>query len=126
MFNLKFGLVSFFSYLYYLAYELLSPIIEIFGILTIILAAYMGVLNVGYMVVFLVVYAIFGSIISLSAFSQQIYTQKFRVSLLDMLKTLFLCILEFVFFRYVLVIVRLVAFIRFRKNKNTWGKIKRV
>jgi len=126
MFNLKFGLVSFFSYLYYLVYELLSPIVELFGILTIVLAAYIDVLNVRYMVIFLIVYAIYGSIISLSAFSQQIYTQKLRVSLLDMLKVLFLCVLEFAFFRYALAAIRFVAFLRYGKNKTTWGKIKRV
>ncbi|MCL2366488.1 MAG: glycosyltransferase family 2 protein, partial [Oscillospiraceae bacterium] len=100
--------------------------IEIFGILTIALAAYMDVLNVRYMIVFLVVYAIFGSIISMSAFSQQIYTQKLRISLVDMLKSLFLCVLEFAFFRYVMAAVRFIAFLRYRKNKNTWGKIERV
>ncbi|MCL2865383.1 MAG: glycosyltransferase family 2 protein [Lachnospiraceae bacterium] len=126
MFNLKFGLVSAFSYLYYLMYELVAPIIELFGILTIMLALYLDVLNIGYMIGFLVMYAIYGSIISLSAFSQQVYTQKFRVLFSDMLKTLLLCILEFAFFRYVLVVVRFIAFFRYGKNKNTWGKIKRV
>jgi len=126
MLNAKFGLVSFFSYLYYLMYELLAPIIELLGILTIVLAFYMDVLNVGYMVLFLTIYAIYGAIISLSAFSQQMYIQKFRISLWDMLKTLFLCVLEFGFFRYVLVIVRFAAFLRYGKNKSTWGKITRV
>jgi len=126
MFNLKFGLVSFFSYFYYLAYELMAPIVELFGIATIILALFLDVLNMEYMIVFLVVYAIYGIIISLSAFSQHLYTQRFRLSPLDMLRVLFLCILEFGVFRYVLAIVRLMAFFRYGKNKSTWGKIKRV
>jgi len=126
MFNSKFGLVSSFSYLYYLSYELMAPIIELFGILTIILATYLDVLNVGYMIIFLIIYAIYGAIISLCAFSQHVYTQKFRISLVDMLKTLFLCVLEFGLFRYVLVIVRFMAFIRYGKNKTAWGQIKRV
>jgi len=126
LFNLKFGMVSFFSYLYYLAYELMAPLIELFGIVTIVMASYLDILNFGYMLVFFIIYAIYGAIISLSAFSQQIYTQKFRVSALDMFKTLFLCILEFGFFRYVLVIVRIAAFIRYGKHKSTWGQIKRV
>jgi len=126
MFNLKFGLVSFFSYFYYLAYELMAPIVELFGIATIILALFLDVLNMEYMIVFMVVYAIYGTIISLSAFSQHLYTQRFRLSPFDMLKVLFLCILEFGIFRYVLAIVRLMAFFRYGKNKSTWGKIKRV
>jgi len=78
------------------------------------------------MIIFLIVYAIYGSIISLSAFSQQIYTQKLRISLFDMLKVLVLCVLEFAFFRYVLAVVRFVALLRYGKNKATWGKIERV
>jgi len=126
IFNFRFGWVSFFSYLYYLLYELMAPIIELFGIVTIIVASYLDVLNVGYMISFLVIYVIYGTIISLSAFSQQIYTQKIRISPADIPKTLILCMLEFVFFRYVLVAVRIMAFLRYKKNKATWGKIKRV
>jgi len=126
MLNFKFGLVSFFSYLYYLLYELMAPIIELFGVLTIILAFIFEVLNAEYMIVFLIVYAIYGTIISMSAFTQHIYTQKLRVSPLDMLKTLLLCMLEFGFFRYILLVVRIVAFLRYGKMKTTWGRIKRV
>jgi len=125
-FNFRFGLVSFFSYLYYLLYELISPLLEVFGILIIVAASLIDVLNWEYMVVFFIVYAIYGSIISLSALSQQLYTQKFRISGFGMLKALILCILEFGFFRYVLVIVRLFTFLRYRKYKGSWGKIKRV
>jgi len=126
MFNLRFGLVSFFSYLYYFAYELISPILEILGIVFVLLAAYLDILNVEYMIVFFVLYTIYGSIISLSTFSQQMYIQKFKISFFDMIKTLLLCILEFAFFRYVLVIIRLVAFLRYKKLKSDWTKIKRV
>ena len=128
MFNHKFGLVSFFSYLYYLLYELMAPAIELFGVLTVLLAAYIGILNTWYMVVFLIIYAIYGAIISLSAFSQHvyIYTQKFRMSFWDFLKTIFLCVLEFGFFRYILVYIRIMAFFQYRKNKTTWGQIKRI
>jgi len=126
MFNLKFGLVSFFSYLYYLAYELVAPILEVLGIVFVLLAAYLDILNIEYMILFFILYTIYGAIISLSAFTQQMYIQKFKISFWNMLKTLFLCILEFGFFRYVLVIVRLMAFLRYGKLKNDWTKIKRV
>jgi len=126
MFNLRFGLVSFFSYLYYFAYELIAPVLEVLGIVFVLLAAYLDILNVEYMIVFFALYIIYGAIISLSTFTQQIYIQKFKVSFFNMIKTLFLCIIEFAFFRYVLVIVRLLAFIRYKKHRNEWAKIKRV
>ncbi len=40
--NPKYGMVSFVSYLYFLIYELLSPYIEVFGVLTMAVAAASG------------------------------------------------------------------------------------
>jgi len=126
MLNHNFGLVSFFSFLYYLFYELVAPFIEVFGIFTVILAAYFGLLDVGAMVLFFSLYALYGGALSLASFSQHMYIQKLKISSIDMLKTLFLCILEFGFFRHTLVFVRFAAFFRYGKNKRVWGKIKRV
>jgi len=126
MFNLKFGFVSFFSYLYYLLYELFSPFIEVFGLVAILVAFHIDALNLNYMIIFFIMYAIYGTVITLSAFSQHIYTQRFRISLWDMIKALFFCVIEFILFRYILVIVRIIAFLRYGKNKATWGQIKRV
>ena len=123
--NLRFGVVSFLSFIYYLMYELLSPVIEVLGILSIILAAYLHLLNVRFMVVFLVVYAIYGVLLSLCVYSQHIYQQKFKLSILDFLKAFFICLLEFFFFRYLLLFSRIQAFIRYGKNKKVWGSIKR-
>ena len=50
--NPRFGLVSWISYMYYLLFELLSPAIEVFGILTMVLAACFGFLNVPFCAIF--------------------------------------------------------------------------
>ena len=123
--NLRFGVVSFLSFVYYLLYELLSPIVEIFGLLSIILAAHLNLLNVRFMVVFLAIYAIYGVLLSMCVYSQHIYQQKFKLSAMDLLKAFFICVLEFIFFRYVLLFSRTLAFVRYGKNKKTWGSIKR-
>ena len=123
--NLRFGVVSFLSFMYYLLYELLSPIVEIFGVLSIVLAAHLYLLNVRFMVVFLVLYVIYGVALSLCIYTQHIYQQKFKLSASDLLKALFICMLEFTFFRYLLVFTRLHAFVRYGKNKRKWGTIKR-
>jgi len=123
--NLRFGVVSFLSFMYYLLYELLSPIVEVFGILSIILAAHLNILNVRFMIVFLVLYAIYGVILSLCIYSQHIYQQKFKLSTLDLIKAFFIGLMEFTFFRYLLIFIRILAFIRYGKNKKAWGTIKR-
>jgi len=123
--NLRFGVVSFLSFMYYLLYELLSPVVEIFGVLAIVLAAYLYLLNVRFMVVFMILYVIYGVALSLCIYTQHIYQQRFRLSTLDLFKALFICLLEFTFFRYLLVFTRLQAFLRYGKHKRKWGTIKR-
>ena len=47
--------VGYVSYLYYLIYELLSPFIELFGLLTIILAYAVNLINVPFMLLFFLI-----------------------------------------------------------------------
>lgn len=124
-FNLKYGLVSFISYMYFLIYELLSPYIEIFGILTMVLAFLVDLLNVPFMLLFFAVYAVFGSILSLTAFFARIQTIDLTLKFTDILKAVFLCFFEIVFLRFVLAFVRMNAFIGYKKKKMDWGQIER-
>jgi len=77
------------------------------------------------MVVFLILYVLYGVVLSLCIYMQHIYQQKFKLSIFDLLKAFIVCLLEFVFFRYLLVFTRLQAFVRYRKNKRAWGTIRR-
>ncbi|WP_300385989.1 glycosyltransferase [Clostridium sp.] len=124
--NLRFGLVSFISYMYYLLFELLSPIIEIFGIITMIIAWNFRLLNISFMIKFFLLYSIYGSVLTITAFFQRIYTQNLKISFLDSLKAIFMCFLENIFFRYIISFVRLTSFIGYKNKKNEWGDIKRV
>ena len=63
--NYRFGAVSFVSYLYFLIYELLSPFIEIFGVFTMVLAWWFDLINVPFMLLFFLIYAVFGSVLTL-------------------------------------------------------------
>src|SRR5699024_6146518 len=72
--NPKYGLVGLISYLYFLVYELLSPYIEVFGILTIVLAFAVDLINVPFMILFFGIYVVYSAILSLTAFFARIYT----------------------------------------------------
>lgn len=122
----RFGLVSFISYLYYLLYELLSPLIEVFGILVTVLAGCFGLLNIPFMISFFLLYAVYGSALTLTAFFQRIYTQGLKIHFVDALKAICMCFLEAVFFRYILAFVRVTAFIGYHRRKSQWGDIVRV
>lgn len=124
--NLRFGLVSFISYMYYLLFELLSPAIEVFGIFTLFFAWNFGILNGPFMIKFFLLYVLYGTILTITAFFQRIYTQNLKISLSDALRAVFMCLLESLFFRYVLSFVRVTSFIGYKEKKKQWGDIRRV
>lgn len=121
----RYGLVGSVSYLYYLLYELFSPVIEVFGLLTTALAAAVGLLNIPFMIYFYLLFAVYGAILTMTAFFQRIYTQNLRISGQDILRACIMCLVENVFFRFALDFIRFTAFIGYRKRKHQWGQIKR-
>lgn len=124
--NFRFGLVSFISYMYYLLFELLSPAVEVFGIFTMIVAWSFGILNVPFMIKFFLLYALYGAVMTITAFFQRIYTQNLKITFSDALKAVLMCLIESIFFRYVLSFVRVTSFVGYKKKKTQWGVIKRV
>lgn len=123
--NRHYGVLGTFSYLYYLLYELCSPVIELFGLFAIVLAAGAGQLNVGFMLSLYLLYAVYGAVLTMTAFFQRIYSQNVHLSAGDVAKACVMCVLENVFFRLVLDVVRSTAFFGYRKRKLAWGRIRR-
>ena len=123
--NHRFGAVSFVSYLYFLIYELLSPFIEVFGVFTMVLAWWCDLINVPFMLLFFLIYAVFGGVLTLTAFFSRIYTADLTLSFGDGLKAVCLCLFELVFLRFILAWVRCTAFIGYKKKKLSWGRIER-
>ena len=122
----RFGWVGSISFLYYLLYELFSPLIELAGLGVTILAAAVGLLDPLFMVQFYLLFAVYNSILTITAFFQRIYTQKLSISRQDVVRACVMCFVENVFFRFVFDFIRLSAFVHYRKHKGNWGSIKRV
>lgn len=125
LFNAKFGAVSFVSFFYFLLYELLSPLIEILGILTMALAFLFNLINIPFMLLFFGVYAVFGCILTLTAFFARTQTIDLKISVMDAFKAVLLCFVEITFLRFVMAFVRATAFIGYKKKKLNWGRIER-
>lgn len=117
--------VGFISYMYYWTFELIGPYIEIFGLLTILLAYQFDLLNVPFMIGLFLIYTLYGIILSMTAFFQRVYIQGHKLTWLDITKASFFVILENAFFRYFLSLVRVMSFIGYKKKKGQWGTIKR-
>ena len=123
--NYNYGLVSFVSFLYFLLYELLSPFIEIFGLFTILLSIILNLINYDFMIMFFLVYGVFGAVLSLAAFFSRCHTQNYKITPSDILKAIFLCLFEVTVLRFIMSFTRMKALFKYNKRKNHWGKIKR-
>lgn len=123
--NPKYGPVSFISYTYFLFYELLSPYIEVFGVLSVVLAFALDMLNVRFALMFTGIYAVFGAVMSLTSFFARTQTLDLKLSFLDVLKAIGLCFFEVTILRSVLTYTRFFALFRYSKKKRNWGKIER-
>lgn len=113
------------SYLYYLFYELLSPVIELLGLLVTLLSYAFGILNLRYMLALFLIYALFGSILTVISFVTRNYLSSIRVRIRDILKAFLLCVPENVLIRFILAWTRIAAVFFWRGKKTRWGEIKR-
>lgn len=123
--NLKYGAVGLISYLYFLVYELLSPYIEIFGLITVVLAFAVDLINVPFMIMFFMIYVVYSAVLSLTAFFARIHTIDLKLTVMDVLKAIGLCVLEVSCLRMILAWVRATALIGYKKKKHAWGNIER-
>ena len=114
------------SYLYYLIYELLSPFIELGGLLVTLLAYAFGLLNVKYMITLFLVYSLFGSILTVIAFLTRNFLSDARVSTKDVIKVFILCVPENIILRFILAWTRMAAILFYRGKKTNWGELERV
>lgn len=124
--NRRYAPVSYITYPYFLIYELYSPYIELFGIFSMIMAYLVDLLNVPYMILFFAIYAMFGAIMTLTAFFSRIQTIDLSISAVDVIKAIGLCFFEITCLRFVMATVRMQALIGIKQKKNlSWGSIER-
>lgn len=123
--NHRFGPVAYVSYTYYLIYELLSPFIELFGLATVALALALHLINVSFMIFFFILYALFGAVLSLTAFFSRALTRDLRLTAHDALRALSLAFIEITVLRFILAVTRMGALIGYHKRGRTWERVSR-
>lgn len=123
--NPKYGLVGFFSFIYYWVYELVAPITETVGLVFIFISYFLEMINFRFLVIYFLIYVLFCTIFTITSFFTRTYTQNYKITLADGLKVIFYSLIENFGFRQLVNYYRLSAFIGYRKNKLQWNKISR-
>ncbi|WP_242942129.1 glycosyltransferase family 2 protein [Provencibacterium massiliense] len=123
--NPKFGPVGTFSFLYYILFELLSPLIQVVGLAFVGVAYYLGMVNVPFMLAYYLWSLLFGAVLSIAAFFTRVFTFRTKLPKGDYLKAVLVCILENFGYRQLIALFSLSGIIGYRKYSKNWGRIQR-
>lgn len=125
LFNPMYGTIGLLAAPYFWLFEMIGPVIEVIGYVLIPLSYFTGILNIRFFILFLVASILYGVILSLGAILLEEYTFNKYPSLRQLIKLTFYGILENFGYRQLTVLFRIEGIIKFRKQRHTWGKIKR-
>ncbi|MGL5152322.1 MAG: glycosyltransferase family 2 protein [Clostridium sp.] len=123
--NYRYGLSCIFAFLYFLFYEMLSCVIEVVGLVFIIISISVGLINIKFMMIFIVLYFTFGLIVSVASIMLENNMFKEKLSLKIIIKLIFYSILEQVGYRQISSFYRLIGFLSYKKRGDRWQKIER-
>lgn len=123
--NPKYKALGSLSYLYYLIYELLAPITETVGLIFVVLSYFLGMSNIRFMLIYLIIYVMFCTIYTITTFFNRTYTTTDDISFKDFVKVVIYSFLENFGYRQLINLYRLESFITYTKNKSNWDKIER-
>ena len=126
IFNPAYGSTGMFAMPFYLIFELLGPIIELFGYVIFAFLFISGKINHPFVLMFFLVAVFLGSFISLLAILLEEYSLRRYPKLSDILTISLFSLLENFIYRQCLSFVRSKAFLDLFRGKKGWGEMKRI
>jgi hypothetical protein len=106
-------------------YELFAPFVELLGVVTLVAAYFMGILDVAAVSAILLAY--YGLMIMMQTvliFSLNVYGVE-KIPLKRQLFLVIIACLEFVTFHLIQSVVKVAAIVTYRKYRKTWQHIRR-
>jgi cellulose synthase/poly-beta-1,6-N-acetylglucosamine synthase-like glycosyltransferase len=125
LFRPRYGRIGCFAFPYLWAFELFAPVIELGGIVTIILAACLGVLSRGFFLQFLLFGYAFATMISIGAVLQEEITYKRYNDWQDVARLVTSCFLEHFPYRQIHMVWRLQGLWQYLRGDVVWKPLKR-
>jgi cellulose synthase/poly-beta-1,6-N-acetylglucosamine synthase-like glycosyltransferase len=123
LFNGKYGTLGTLVMPYYLLVELLSPIVEILGYVSIIIAAILGVLSLRFFLLFLVLAIFYGIFLSTSGVFLEEITYRRYPKWSHFFTLLLYGIIENLGYRQINSFFRVQAFFQYLRKKNEWEHV---
>jgi cellulose synthase/poly-beta-1,6-N-acetylglucosamine synthase-like glycosyltransferase len=121
----RYGRIGFFALPYLWIFEFFAPIIELGGIVTIVLAAWLGVLSREFFIQFLIFGYAFATVISIGSVLQEELTYKRYSDWQDVFRLVSYCFLEHFPYRQLHMIWRLQGIVQYLRGDVRWRPMKR-
>ena len=121
----RYGRIGCFALPYLWLFELIAPVIEITGLVTISVAAMMGMLSHGFFLQFLIFGYAFATMISIGSVLQEEITYKRYNDWKDVARLISFCFLEHFPYRQLHMLWRLEGLWQYLRGDNDWGSLKR-
>lgn len=125
LFNPRYGRLGYVALPYFLLFEALAPIVEVLGYVMLPVFYLLGMFNLEFALLFLLLAVGYGVLLSQLAVGMETLLLQRYPRLRDRLLLLLLALLEGLGYRQVLAVERLVATFQVRRKRGVWGEIQR-
>jgi cellulose synthase/poly-beta-1,6-N-acetylglucosamine synthase-like glycosyltransferase len=124
-FHWKYGKVGMLCMPYYWLFEFLGPVIETIGYFFVPISWALGIVNLHFMLSFLLLSILYGTFLSVGALLLEENTFRKYPDVSQILKLFLYAVLDNLGYRQLNSIFKVEAMIGYRKNRSSWGKMKR-
>lgn len=125
LFNKKYGKIGLLSLPYYLIFEFMAPIVELYGYLSFPFFFFTGKISFEIFALFLILSVLLGVLISILAVFLEVITFNRYKDIADIFKLFLYAIAENFGYRQMTLVFRLVGIFQYFRKKTHWGDMKR-
>jgi len=123
--NPRYGSLGMFAIPYFVAFELVGPIVQVLGYPVVIVAFLMGAVSVEFLAAFLLMSVLLGILLSVSALALEEFSFRRHVRDRDVAKLLLYAVLENFGYRQLNDFWRVQAFFDLARRRRHWGEMRR-
>ena len=124
-FRPEYGRVGLFCLPYFWIFELIGPVFEVLGYISVPISFILGVVDLHFMLSFFLVAVLYGIILSVGALLMEENTFRKYPRISQIMKLFLYAVLDNFGYRQLNTIFKVEAMVGYRKNKSSWGSIQR-
>jgi len=124
--NPRYGAVGMLALPFFVLFEVLGTIIEVLGYLAVAISLALGVVNVPFALLFLLIAVLSGVLLSLSAVLLEDVAFRRNARVRDLVRLIVFALLENIGYRQLITLYRIRGFVGFLRGDKSWGEITRV